>query len=576
MRFIFKYVRNYKKEVLFCLGGAIALVAILLGLPLLLAEFIDKGIILHDEKILQATIVKMTVLVVGSSIFLLLSRYGLATLSSGVTRDIRNDVYQKMINLSQHEFQEFGVSTLSNRITTDAFIILQFVQNIFGLGLTAPLVMLFAIGMIAEISLPLGLQLLPTLPVFVLMIWLLSKVTLPISGESQKTIDDINRNQREAIRSLRVVRAFNRQDYVAGKFSLINERYRCLTAKLFKILAVPPAAAWLIIDLSLILVIFSGAQFISYGDLQLGDLVAFIQYVMEALFSIALFINVIIMYPKAMVSADRLREVLETEISIKNCAAPIMATDNSGRLEFRNVNFIYPDAQEPVLRNISFTVNPGETVAFIGSTGSGKSTIVKLIPRFYDVSDGEILLDGINIKDLDLHVLRAKIGYTPQKANLFTGEIQDNLKFGYEFAGINDMLYAVDIAQAREFIDKTPEGFETYLSEGGNNLSGGQKQRLSIARSIIGEHEVYIFDDSFSALDYKTDAQVRQALHERIKNASTIIVAQRIATIMQADKIIVLDRGTIAAQGRHEELLQTSQLYREIAHSQLSEEELNA
>lgn len=576
MRFIFKYVRNYKKEELFCLGGAIALVAILLGLPLLLAEFIDKGIILHDEKILQATIVKMTVLVVGSSIFLLLSRYGLATLSSGVTRDIRNDVYQKMINLSQHEFQEFGVSTLSNRITTDAFIILQFVQNIFGLGLTAPLVMLFAIGMIAEISLPLGLQLLPTLPVFVLMIWLLSKVTLPISGESQKTIDDINRNQREAIRSLRVVRAFNRQDYVAGKFALINERYRRLTAKLFKILAVPPAAAWLIIDLSLILVIFSGAQFISYGDLQLGDLVAFIQYVMEALFSIALFINVIIMYPKAMVSADRLREVLETEISIKNCAAPIMATDNSGRLEFRNVNFIYPDAQEPVLRNISFTVNPGETVAFIGSTGSGKSTIVKLIPRFYDVSDGEILLDGINIKDLDLHVLRAKIGYTPQKANLFTGEIQDNLKFGYEFAGINDMLYAVDIAQAREFIDKTPEGFETYLSEGGNNLSGGQKQRLSIARSIIGEHEVYIFDDSFSALDYKTDAQVRQALHERIKNASTIIVAQRIATIMQADKIIVLDRGTIAAQGRHEELLQTSQLYREIAHSQLSEEELNA
>lgn len=215
-------------------------------------------------------------------------------------------------------------------------------------------------------------------------------------------------------------------------------------------------------------------------------------------------------------------------------------------------------------------------MAFIGSTGSGKSTIVKLIPRFYDVSDGEILLDGINIKDLDLHVLRAKIGYTPQKANLFTGEIQDNLKFGYEFAGINDMLYAVDIAQAREFIDKTPEGFETYLSEGGNNLSGGQKQRLSIARSIIGEHEVYIFDDSFSALDYKTDAQVRKSLHERIKNASTIIVAQRIATIMQADKIIVLDRGTIAAQGRHEELLQTSQLYREIAHSQLSEEELNA
>ncbi|MGX7092484.1 ABC transporter ATP-binding protein [Hutsoniella sourekii] len=575
MGLVLSYIKNYKLEMLLTLLGSLAFVGVNLGLPMTVSKIINQAIANGETALLNRYIVQMIGMVVLSFLFLLGSRFGLSRLASGVTRDIRNDVYEKMLKLSHHEFQELGVPSMTNRITTDAFVILQFVQLIFGMGLTAPLMVVFSVVMITQTSLQLGAYVAPTVPIIFLIILYLARLTVPISTQQQTTLDDINRIQRENITGMRVIRGFNRQDYMQNKFERVNQDYRDISTHLFKIMAIPAPVAWLIIDTALVIVVWFGAAYIEGGSLMIGDLVAFIQYVTQALFSIMLFSNIFMMYPRAQVSANRLQEILETPISVANPENPITETDGSGTLEFRNVTFMYPDADEPVLKNISFKTKAGQTTAFIGSTGSGKSTIVKLIPRFYDVTSGQILLDGIDIRDLDLKVLREKVGYTPQKANLFTGEIAANLRFGFEQAAVHDMERATDVSQASEFIAKTEKGLRTYLSEGGSNLSGGQKQRLSIARSVIGDHEVYIFDDSFSALDYKTDVAVRSALSQEIGQATTLIVAQRVGTIMNADQIIVLDHGEVAAIGSHKELLETSNLYYEIAASQLSEEELN-
>ncbi|MGX7106896.1 ABC transporter ATP-binding protein [Hutsoniella sourekii] len=575
MGLILSYIKNYKLEMLLTLLGSLAFVGVNLGLPMTVSKIINQAIASGETALLNRYILQMIGMVVLSFLFLLGSRYGLSRMASGVTRDIRNDVYKKMLKLSHHEFQELGVPSMTNRITTDAFVILQFVQLIFGMGLTAPLMVVFSVVMITQTSLQLGAYVAPTVPIIFLIILYLARSTVPISTQQQTTLDDINRIQRENITGMRVIRGFNRQDYMQNKFERVNQNYRDISTHLFKIMAIPAPVAWLIIDTALVIVVWFGAAYIEGGSLMIGDLVAFIQYVTQALFSIMLFSNIFMMYPRAQVSANRLQEILDTPISVANPENPITETDGSGTLEFRNVTFMYPDADEPVLKNISFKTKAGQTTAFIGSTGSGKSTIVKLIPRFYDVTSGQILLDGIDIRDLDLKVLREKVGYTPQKANLFTGEIAANLRFGFEQAAVHDMERATNVSQASEFIAKTEKGLRTYLSEGGSNLSGGQKQRLSIARSVIGDHEVYIFDDSFSALDYKTDVAVRSALSQEIGQATTLIVAQRVGTIMNADQIIVLDHGEVAAIGSHKELLETSNLYYEIAASQLSEEELN-
>ena len=313
---------------------------------------------------------------------------------------------------------------------------------------------------------------------------------------------------------------------------------------------------------------------IEVGDLQVGTLAAFIEYIFHGLFSLLIFANIFMMYPRASVSAGRLREVQEAPITVKNPDQPRRNESLQGTLEFRNVDFIYPDADQPVLRNISFTSKPGQTTAFIGSTGSGKSTIIKLIPRFYDVSRGQILVDGIDIRDYDLDDLRSMIGFTPQKALLFKGKISDNLRYGKQDADMDELIHASLISQAHEFVSEMDQGYDSDLTEKASNLSGGQKQRLSIARSIVADRQIYIFDDSFSALDYQTDAKLRSSLKEETQNATTLIVAQRVGTIMHADQIIVLDQGRIEAIGTHRDLLKTSPIYYQIASSQLSEEEL--
>lgn len=574
MKLIWSYIKKYPGQIIGAMFGSFCFVIVTLGLPTLLARIIDTALVSNNRSDLKNYIFIMLGLVLIGFIGQLISRYFVSTLSNGMVRDIRNDVYEHIQLLSHHEFQELGVSSLTTRITTDAYILMQFMIMVMGMGFTSPIMIIVSIFMTLNISTQLGLLVAPVIPFIILVILLVVRVAVPISENQQTALDSINKVQRENIIGIRVIRAFTRENYQEQRFEQVNNIYRKATTKLYEVLAMPQPTFLILIDIAFMILIIFGAQFINMGTLQVGALVAMIQYVMEALFSFTLFSQIFMMYPRAQVSADRLAEVLNKPISVKQAENPIKETNGSGELEFKHVSFAYPDSNKPVLRDISFKTKAGQTIAFIGSTGSGKSTIVKLIPRFYDVTSGQILLDGVDIRELDIDVLRSKIGFTPQRANLFTGAISDNLRYGFTDADLDDLNRSTYVAQASEFISGLDLGYLTQLAEGGTNLSGGQRQRLSIARTIIGEHEVYIFDDSFSALDFKTDAKVRQALQEETQHATTVIVGQRISSIMNADQIIVLEHGTIAAQGTHKELLKSSPLYREIAKSQLTEEEL--
>lgn len=577
MNFIWKYVKKYPGKLLITFIATIGTAAVMIGLPTLLAQMIDNAIITQNIPLLWRYTWIMMGLVVLSLVSRTITAYTVSNIVNDMVMNIRNDAYKKMQNLSHHEFQELGVASLTTRISTDAFVILQFMEMTLKQGLVSPMMLIFSIIMIFSISPALGIYVIPVSIIIILSVIFIAKYTLPISEKQQASLDNINRILRENITGLRVIRAFNNEHFQEGRFKDVNQSYKKQSGKLFKTIAVTPALFSLLLNTVIIAILWFGAGLIETGSMQVGIMVAFIEYVFHALFSLLMFANIFMMYPRAAVSAGRLQEVMDMPITVAS-PDPQMAiteSDEFGTLEFRDVDFAYPDASKPVLRNISFKTNPGETVAFIGSTGSGKSTIVKLIPRFYDVSKGQILIDGIDVRNYELNALRSKIGYTPQKALLFTGDIAENLRYGKFNADDMDLDRATNVAQASEFINRLETKYATHLDEGGANLSGGQKQRLSIARSIIANREIYIFDDSFSALDYKTDAAVRQALKDETQNATTIIVAQRVSSIIHADQIIVLDEGEVAARGTHKELLKTSELYYEIASSQLSEEELN-
>ncbi|MGH2064017.1 ABC transporter ATP-binding protein [Aerococcus urinaeequi] len=577
MNFIWKYVKKYPGKLLITFIATIGTAAVMIGLPTLLAQMIDNAIITQNIPLLWRYTWIMMGLVVLSLVSRTITAYTVSNIVNDMVMNIRNDAYKKMQNLSHHEFQELGVASLTTRISTDAFVILQFMEMTLKQGLVSPMMLIFSIIMIFSISPALGIYVIPVSIIIILSVIFIAKFTLPISEKQQASLDNINRILRENITGLRVIRAFNNEHFQEGRFKDVNQSYKKQSGKLFKTIAVTPALFSLLLNTVIIAILWFGAGLIETGSMQVGIMVAFIEYVFHALFSLLMFANIFMMYPRAAVSAGRLQEVMDMPITVASPDPQVAITesDEFGTLEFRDVDFAYPDASKPVLRNISFKTNPGETVAFIGSTGSGKSTIVKLIPRFYDVSKGQILIDGIDVRNYELNALRSKIGYTPQKALLFTGDIAENLRYGKFNADDMDLDRATNVAQASEFINRLETKYATHLDEGGANLSGGQKQRLSIARSIIANREIYIFDDSFSALDYKTDAAVRQALKDETQNATTIIVAQRVSSIIHADQIIVLDEGEVAARGTHKELLKTSELYYEIASSQLSEEELN-
>lgn len=575
MKFIWQYLRKYPKLLIINIIGALGFILINLGLPTLLAQMIDNAIIPGDRSLIWRYAIFMLLLTIFGFIGRIVNSYASSKIVNTMTMDMRNDAYTSMMKYSHAEYNEIGVSSLGTRITTDAFVLLQFTEMILRLGVVTPLMIIVSGMMIVQTSPDLAIAVLPAMPIIILLILFIARATQPLSKKQQSLLDNINRILRENLTGLRVIRAFNREEFQEKRFNDTNNDYRKVSSRLFKIVAITQPGFSLIINIVIIAIVWLGASQIAAGNIQVGVLVAFIEYAFHALFSLLMFANIFIMYPRASVSANRLREVLEKQSSIDPNENGIQVTETEGYITFDNVGFAYPDADKPVLKNISFESKPGETVAFIGSTGSGKSSIVQLIPRFYDVTEGRILVDGIDIREYNLKALRRKIGFTPQKALLFTGSITENLKYGNWDATHNEIEEASDVSQSKEFIERLKNHYETVLAEGGSNLSGGQKQRLSIARAIIRKPSIYVFDDSFSALDFKTDAVLRNRLSQVTQNATTIIVGQRVSSIMNADQIILLDEGEIAAKGTHKELLQNSPLYREIASSQLSEEELN-
>lgn len=570
MLYIWSYLKRYPKWLVLDFFGAIFFVIVNLGLPTVLARMIDQGINQgNEEKLYFWAIIMLVIIVLGTFGRVVLS-YAASKLTTNMVKDMRNDVYAKLQEYSHHEYEQIGVSSLVTRITSDAFVLMQFAEQTLKLGVITPMMMLTSILMIFLTSPSLAWIVAFSVPFLAVVVLYVAVKTRPLSEKQQKTLDKINQYVRENLMGLRVIRAFAREDFQEKRFKEKNAIYADNSNRLFKLTGLTEPLFVQIIIAMIVAIVWFALDPLKQGSLQIGDLVAFIEYSFHALLSFLFLSNLFTMYPRTAVSSERLKEIMDMPISIDPNEDGIQETETHGYLEFDNVTFAYPgETESPVLHNISFTAKPGETIAFIGSTGSGKSTLVQLIPRFYDVTLGKIKVDGVDVRDYRLKSLRQKIGFIPQKALLFTGTIADNLRYGKEDASHEDLHQAADVAQAKDFIESREEGFATHLAEGGSNLSGGQKQRLSIARAVIKGPDIYIFDDSFSALDYRTDAILRRRLKEVTQDATVLIVAQRVGTIMDADQIIVLDKGEIVGRGRHEELMETNDIYREIAESQL-------
>ena len=570
MLYIWSYLKRYPKWLILDFLGAVFFVIVNLGLPTVLARMIDQGINQgNEEKLYFWAVIMLVIIVLGTFGRIVLS-YAASKLTTNMVKDMRNDVYAKLQEYSHHEYEKIGVSSLVTRITSDAFVLMQFAEQTLKLGVITPMMMLSSILMIFLTSPSLAWIVAFSVPFLAVVVVYVAVKTRPLSEKQQKTLDKINQYVRENLMGLRVIRAFAREEFQEERFAEQNAIYADNSSRLFKLTGLTEPLFVQIIIAMIVAIVWFALDPLQQGSLQIGDLVAFIEYSFHALLSFLFLSSLFTMYPRTAVSSERLKEIMDMPISIDPNENGIRETETHGYLEFENVTFAYPgETENPVLHNISFSAKPGETIAFIGSTGSGKSSLVQLIPRFYDVTLGKIKVDGVDVREYRLKSLRQKIGFIPQKALLFTGTIAENLRYGKEDASREELNQAADVAQAKDFIESREEGFGTHLAEGGSNLSGGQKQRLSIARAVIKEPDIYIFDDSFSALDYRTDAILRRRLKEVTQNSTVLIVAQRVGTIMDADQIIVLDKGEIVGRGRHEELMATNDIYREIAESQL-------
>ena len=570
MLYIWSYLKKYPKWLALNLFSAVLFVIVNLGLPTILARMIDEGINPRDvDRLYFWGWVMFAIILLGIVGRIILS-YAVGQLTTTMVRDMRNDLYDKLQEYSHREYEQIGVSSLVTRLTSDAFVLMQFADSMLKMGVITPLMMVSSVLLILTTSPSLAWIVAVSVPFLAVVVWYVAVKTRPLSEKQQKTLDHLNQFARENLTGLRVIRAFAREEFQEEKFAAENAVYAENSNKLFKLTGLTEPLFVQIIIAMIVAIVWFALDPLHDGSLKIGDLVAFIEYSFHALLSFLFLANLFTMYPRTAVSSRRLKEIMDMPISIDPNENGVTETASRGYLEFDNVTFAYPgETESPVLHNISFQAKPGETIAFIGSTGSGKSSLVQLIPRFYDVTLGKILVDGVDVRDYNLKALRQKIGFIPQKALLFTGTIAENLRYGKEDASVQELEQAADISQAKEFIDSREERFDTHLAEGGSNLSGGQKQRLSIARAVVKDPDVFIFDDSFSALDYKTDATLRKRLKEVTGDATVLIVAQRVGTIMDADQIIVLDQGEIVGRGTHDELMESNEIYREIANSQL-------
>ena len=513
------------------------------------------------------------------ALVIMLAAVSVTFLSSRVAaflgRNLRNGVYRKVISFSGEELNHFSTASLITRSTSDIQQVQLVFAMIFRIVLYAPILGVGGVLKVLQTDVSMTWILGVAVVAILILVGFLFAVAMPKFKILQYRIDELNLVSREILTGLSVIRAFSREKHEEERFEEVNERLTKTNLFVNRCMTFMMPAMMLIMNGITVLIIYNGSHAVDNGTMQVGNMMAFMQYAMQIIMSFLMITMMSIMLPRASVSAKRINEIMETKVSIESPeTAKIPENNKKGEVRFEHVGFAYPGAEEETLSDINFTAQKGETVAFIGSTGSGKSTLVNLIPRFFDVTSGKILVDGVDIREMGLHDLRERIGYVPQKGVLFSGTIDSNIRYGKEDATKEEVNRAAEIAQAQEFIGQKEKGMESEIAQGGTNVSGGQKQRLSIARAIAKNPEIYIFDDSFSALDYKTDVVLRRALKKETKDATTLIVAQRISTILHADKILVLDEGKIVGEGTHKELLKTCEVYQQIAMSQLSKEEL--
>jgi len=545
-----------------------------LYLPTLMSDMINHGVMQGDANYIMKIGGIMLLIAGGGAVCSIIASFLSSKASVGLGTILRNKIFRRVESFSLHEFDSIGTATLITRTTNDVNQIQQVTVLIMRMMISAPMMAIGGILLAMRQDRKLTLVLAVAMPALALVIAVIASRMIPLFKKVQIKIDKINLVMREKLTGIRVIRAFNTTEHESKRFAEANFNLTDNYIRVNRIMAFMMPSIMLIMNFTTLAIIWFGGVYISRGQMDLGALSAFMQYGMQIMMSMLMMAMMFIMVPRAQAAAIRINDVLETVPEIKDTAEPKDNFVGSGHIEFRDVTFSYHGAEEPTLKNVSFSAHPGEVTAIIGSTGAGKSALLSLVPRFYDIESGSILIDGVDIRDITQEKLRTRIGLVPQKAFLFSGTIAENIRFGKADATDEEIVHAAKVAQAAEFVEEMEGGYQHEIAQGGQNVSGGQKQRLSIARALVRRPEIYLFDDSFSALDFKTDAKLRAALKNEIGESTEIIVAQRVGTVMDADRIIVLEEGRIAGIGTHRELLSTCDVYREIVSSQLSEEEI--